>query len=468
MAMDEGNDAMGSQAEYEKILRLAQQGDAIAQYQLACRTRSSRVNGASSSDAAEWFWKAAVQGHLDAKYALMAMAANMHLDNECEEDVYRWCRELAEQGDAQAQYYWSIFLVYQSEVLTQLPCDVHWLIKSADQGYAPAICMLGMLHECGDGVEKDAGKALELYRKAAELGDAGGQAVMGSLHARGHLVEQSDGEAMKWLERAAEGGVGGAWVELGKLHEKRESLQGYQDAVHCYNKAIGIGNMEGMYYLGRMYERGYGVEQDFASAVKLYWDAIEWKAGGPWDSKMDIMDLQDTMQNTKEINRAACREAAERGEPAAQVIYGLLSYDVHSGWTDANRDASRWFRLSAEQGNKMGQFCWGCMVEFMLGRDNDSETIHWFKKASGQGFSPAQAALGRLCRRNGNCAEAAQWYLLAAGNGCFEAKIALGQMCFKGEGLTQDYAAAAKWFRRANEWNYFDWRARIRGLLRLA
>ncbi|MBQ2481415.1 MAG: SEL1-like repeat protein, partial [Treponema sp.] len=46
------------------------------------------------------------------------------------------------------------------------------LSKKAEQGYADAQYNLGVMYDCGRGVEQDYEKAFEWYTKAAEQGNA--------------------------------------------------------------------------------------------------------------------------------------------------------------------------------------------------------------------------------------------------------------------------------------------------------
>ena len=75
-------------------------------------------------------------------------------------------------------------------------------------------------------------------------------------------------------------------------------------------------------------------------------------------------------------------------------------------------------------------------------------------KADG-GNAAAQETLGE-CYANGqgvkqDYAQAAQWYRKAADQGNAAAQTALGELCEAGQGMRQDDAEAAKWYRRAAE-----------------
>ena len=53
-------------------------------------------------------------------------------------------------------------------------------------------------------------------------------------------------------------------------------------------------------------------------------------------------------------------------------------------------------------------------------------------------------------------AEAAKWYRKAAEQGDTDAQYNLGVMYDNGRGVTQDYAEAAKWYRKGAEQGYAD------------
>ncbi len=46
-------------------------------------------------------------------------------------------------------------------------------------------------------------------------------------------------------------------------------------------------------------------------------------------------------------------------------------------------------------------------------------------------------------------AAAIKWYRRAAGQGLADAQYNLGVMYYKGQGVPQDYAVAARWYRKA-------------------
>ena len=88
----------------EEMRVLAEQGDAIAQYNLGFMSASGRGVPEDDVEAVRWYRLAADQGYAIAQYNLGLMYYNG--DGVPEDDVegVRWVRLAAEQGLAPAQY----------------------------------------------------------------------------------------------------------------------------------------------------------------------------------------------------------------------------------------------------------------------------------------------------------------------------------------------------------------------------
>ena len=77
------------------------------------------------------------------------------------------------------------------------------------RGHEAATSNLAWCYKHGNGVERDGGKALELYLKAAELGSAEAVWSLGSIYRYGTKdgrVPVNKKEALKWYRVAAERG----------------------------------------------------------------------------------------------------------------------------------------------------------------------------------------------------------------------------------------------------------------------
>jgi len=87
-------------------------------------------------------------------------------------------------------------------------------------------------------------------------------------------------------------------------------------------------------------------------------------------------------------------------------------------------------------------------------RSGDFETaLRLWTPLAEQGGAAAQSNLGGLYYKGEGLpqdyAAAASWYRKAADQGLAGAQSFLGQLYYKGEGLPQDYAASASWYRKA-------------------
>jgi TPR repeat protein/tRNA A-37 threonylcarbamoyl transferase component Bud32 len=112
--------------------------------------------------------------------------------------------------------------------------------------------------------------------------------------------------------------------------------------------------------------------------------------------------------------------AAMQGDPVAQHRIGVMYVMGQGGVAADAAEATRWFRMAAEQGQGESQFSMG--MRYLLGQSvvqDNKEALRWFNMAADQGVALAQAAL-------------ALRYL-------------------KGEGAPQDYVEAYKWAKLASD-----------------
>lgn len=88
--------------------------------------------------------------------------------------------------------------------------------------------------------------------------------------------EKSYDEAKPLLEKACEGGSMYGCTSLGKLYQNGLGVtQDYAQALTLYQKACDGGNMGACYSLGSLYQNGWGVTQDYAQAGTLYQKACD-------------------------------------------------------------------------------------------------------------------------------------------------------------------------------------------------
>ena len=105
----------------------------------------------------------------------------------------------------------------------------------------------------------------------------------------------------------------------------------------------------------------------------------------------------------------------------AQFDLGIMYY-LGEGVPEDHREAAKWFRKAAEQGDARAQTNLGVMYAKGEGVPEDyREAVKWYRKAAEQGFAPAQSRLG-LMHATGrgtrqDLVTALAWCILAAEQG---------------------------------------------------
>ena len=121
----------------------------------------------------------AEQGDADAQFNLGVMYANGEGVPQDEAEAVRWYRLSADQGNAFAQY----DLGFRYAIGLGVPQDeaeaVRWYRLSADQGNADAQYNLGFSYSIGLGIPQDEAEAVRWYRLSADQGNASAQYSLG-------------------------------------------------------------------------------------------------------------------------------------------------------------------------------------------------------------------------------------------------------------------------------------------------
>jgi len=192
---------------------------------------------------------------------------------------------------------------------------------------------------------------LARIRSEAERGDAEAQFTLGLVLARRDGVKHGDwAEAVKWYRLAAEQGYAAAQHEMGVLCAVGAGMRKEPEAAAgWYRKAAEQGYSMSQFELAHCYGCGFGVPKDMQESFK-------------W-----------------------CKLAAEQGNAGAQAQLGTM-YMV-----EGNVDASlEWTRKAAENGDAIGQYNLAKM--YVQGRGvakDENAASKWLRLSAEQGFGPA-------------------------------------------------------------------------------
>ncbi|MBT3875456.1 MAG: sel1 repeat family protein, partial [Nitrospina sp.] len=103
--------------------------------------------------------------------------------------------------------------------------------------------------------------ALNILTDDAKQGIAEAQVALGVMHEYGYSFPQDNNEAFKWFQLAA---------DRGKTNVYRIAKKGVTPALNILTSDAKQGIAKAQVTLGRMYDQGQGVAQDYSEALKWF------------------------------------------------------------------------------------------------------------------------------------------------------------------------------------------------------
>ena len=251
-----------------------------------------------------------------------------------EEEALRYYKLVAEDESAEDELvgnacFYLGYILAHNETEEDDTESISWYEKAIEKGDVDSINNLGWMYENGKGVTQDYEKAIELYKLAADDGEDYAMNNLGSIYENGYCGQEVNlEEALKWYKLAAEKNHDGAQESVERVLQAMYDLaESYRDgkngvekneeqairyyklvaedesagddmvenacfwlgwimadnedekddteAVSWYEKAMEKGDVSAINNLGRMYEKGQGVQQDYEKAMELYKQAVD-------------------------------------------------------------------------------------------------------------------------------------------------------------------------------------------------
>jgi uncharacterized protein len=214
----------------------------------------------------------------------------------------------AQSGDWEAQYL--LGLTYERGLL--VPRDFsatrRWMLKSAEQGYAPAQGAIGAMYLINVrdvGPIPDYADADRWLRLAATQGNADAQFWLGIGYERGWFGTIDYREALKWQRKAADQGLPNAQLSLGQMYEDGKGVgesdsmaaSWYRKAADNFSDAGGVWEAE--VQLAYLYRDGR-LPKDYTQAYM--WFAIVGSSAVPPDD-------YDVKQAARHMTKAQLTQA---------------------------------------------------------------------------------------------------------------------------------------------------------------
>ena len=155
----------------EELERLADRGDAHAQYLMGQLYQGGPLLIPDSQRAKDWFVQAAEHGLPEAQYALGKLFLSDDMEVRDPDEGIRWLKQAAQSGNHYAAYRLGKEYLEGNAVNKDAARAADWFTQSAEAGNQYAQYMLGKLYLTGLGVTHDQTQAMDWFSRSAAQGN---------------------------------------------------------------------------------------------------------------------------------------------------------------------------------------------------------------------------------------------------------------------------------------------------------
>ncbi|CRX37567.1 SEL1-like repeat protein [Estrella lausannensis] len=300
-------------------------------------------------------------------------------------------------------------------------------------------------------------EAIEALQKVAEKGHTISANTLGNIYFHGKARQAIDiAKALSFYEIGAEQMDSECCYTVGSVRFiEFRTLEEKFDAVNKIRIAAALGHTKARYNYAQVLFQGIGVEANPKEALRL----------------MEISATQDKLPEAESRLAYAFRtgegceidyeraielykSAASKGYTPAKNSLASMYYDG-IGVPENKAEAARLYKESAEENNPQAQYNYGALLIIGAGIEkNLEEGIRYIKLSAEQEFPLAQHTLAlNLARGTGiemNKQEAFRIFKAAADKGKYHPSMSrVGMMYERGEGVTQHWASAIRYYQRA-------------------
>lgn len=276
----------------------------------------------------------------------------------------------------------------------------------------------------GEGVEKNADKAVEFLTKASDGGQAKAALCLANHYRTGRFLLQNTTLMLKWYETAAAKGSPYAAYELGHIYQKGLFDQTADSALSdkWYSRALPLMKKQ--------------ADSPAASPADAFWVGVMYSTG------------KGTPVNPEEAF-AWWKKGALKGDQLSQYQTGYCHFHGEGAPQDY-REARNWFEKAAARGDSRAAFAHALSTSKIDGPEAASRELDIIAGA-GTAYHQMQAA---SLYRKGEVVPASKekaffWTRRAAENGSADAECALGVAYWKGDGIAWNPWKAYACLKRA-------------------
>jgi TPR repeat protein len=228
--------------------------------------------------------------------------------------------------------------------------------KATEKEHKDACYQLGRLYQYDNGVPLDYLESYHFYKKAADMGHLKACKVLSiPLDAGLNSSEDTELSSQEWQDSlllrkyVAEHGNTEVQFKVGFDYEHGVSEPNYMETYKWYSMAAKSSHKKALYHLGFLYEKGFGVSQDYHEAIRLYDQATQqsnddalYRLGVAYYYGKGVeVDLKKVIEYFK--------YAAEQGKPEYQCQLGIL-YEEGELMEKNLLEALKWYTKAYLQG----------------------------------------------------------------------------------------------------------------------
>ena len=186
--------------------------------------------------------------------------------------AYYWWKKSADQGNEYSMHELSILYIDGDGTRCNYKKAYHYAKASAEAGCPEGICLLGFCLYWGYGTKRDFVGAVDCFQRAIALGEREVAAHnLAERYREGEGVEKDYEKALYYHRMAAEVKYPDSICCLGIMHILGQGIPiDYASGVKLLRRAEKLGSTRARFELGKCYEKGFGVPQNWNKAIEFY------------------------------------------------------------------------------------------------------------------------------------------------------------------------------------------------------
>lgn len=292
-----------------------------------------------------------------------------------------------------------------------------------------ALAILSIMYLNGEGVPRDAQKAIEYATKLIALGQDQGFSLLATIYLSPKSGVRDKEKGLQYLRAGAEKKEENALIHLADLMVAgHEVPQDFETAFQHYEKAANRhASIIAAHRLGIMYEYGIGRPVDEIKALKWY-ESVPKMSVRPVPFHVASMYVRQAAIKERSLRRssdladavALYRDAVKAGNGEAMHRLGRL-YETGRGVPKDHLAAAVLYERGADAHDPGAMYSGGLLFEKGLGVEQSNvEAMTWFRQAAEAGLPVARRRLARAYDEGSTVAidhrAATHWYCMAVWN----------------------------------------------------